>query len=73
MRTERYSAVEEDEEPEFTAAAAGEALEVVIGRPESGEDSEEGIHVRDVHGSWFTVLVRQWIINVNVERSKKIN
>ena len=48
MRTERYSAVEEDEEPEFTAAAAaGEGLEeVVIGRPESGEDSEEGIHVR---------------------------
>ena len=42
MRTERYSAVEEDEEPEFTAAA-GEALEVVIGRPESGDDSEEGI------------------------------
>ena len=42
MRTERYSAVEEDEEPEFTAAA-GEGLEVVIGRPESGDDSEEGV------------------------------
>ena len=62
MRTERYSAVEEDEEPEFTAAA-GEGLEVVIGRPESGDDSEEGVLVRQIA---TTVRVIIWIIILRV-------
>ena len=42
MRTERYSAVEDDDEPEFIApAAAGAGVEEVVGRPESGDDSVE--------------------------------
>ena len=40
MRTERYSAVEDDDEPEFIAPAAA-GVEEVVGRPESGDDSAE--------------------------------
>ena len=42
MRTERYSAVEDDDEPEFIAPAAAAGVEEVVGRPESGDDSEGG-------------------------------